>query len=204
MQLVFDHLGNVAARCSWDLRKPEDGLCQQYIWSLEEQVPWLHEWGRTNNFAHKGNRNFIHSKLKPILSIRTGCPTMPMKKTLPLWTSSLGSRLYLVSQKLELKIQTRFRPEFERSPKMTWLDFISGFGGICGLCLGISFVSLVEIAYWFTLRLCKNCWYFCLLPRFFSLFFMWLCLYTVHTHCTVQCFQHCRCSSSRNSLRGIH
>ena len=65
MQLVFDHLGNVAARCSWDLRKPEDGLCQQYIWSLEEQVPWLHEWGRTNNFAHKGNRNFIHSKLKP-------------------------------------------------------------------------------------------------------------------------------------------
>ena len=32
-------------------------------------------------------------------------------------------------------------PEFERSPKMTWLDFISGLGGICGLCLGISFVS---------------------------------------------------------------
>ena len=32
-----------------------------------------------------------------ILSIRTGFPTMPMKKTLPLWTSSLGSRLYLVS-----------------------------------------------------------------------------------------------------------
>ena len=48
--------------------------------------------------------------------------------------------------------------EFERSPKMTWLDFISGFGGICGLCLGISFVSLVEILYWFSIRLCQNFW----------------------------------------------
>ena len=46
--------------------------------------------------------------------------------------------------------------EFERSPKMTWLDFISGFGGICGLCLGISFVSIYEILYWFSVRLCEN------------------------------------------------
>ena len=46
--------------------------------------------------------------------------------------------------------------EFERLPKMTWLDFVSGFGGLCGLCLGISFVSLVEILYWFSIRLCKN------------------------------------------------
>ena len=45
-------------------------------------------------------------------------------------------------------------PEFERSPKMTWLDFISGFGGLCGLCLGISFVSVAEIIYWFSIRLC--------------------------------------------------
>ena len=41
---------------------------------------------------------------------------------------------------------------------MTWLDFISGFGGICGLCLGISFVSVVEILYWFSIRLCKKFW----------------------------------------------
>jgi len=46
--------------------------------------------------------------------------------------------------------------EFERSPRMTWLDFISSFGGICGLCLGISFVSVAEIVYWFSIRLCKN------------------------------------------------
>ena len=46
--------------------------------------------------------------------------------------------------------------EFERSPKMTWLDFISGLGGLCGLCLGISFVSIYEILYWFSVRLCEN------------------------------------------------
>ena len=43
--------------------------------------------------------------------------------------------------------------EFERSRRMTWLDFISSLGGICGLCLGVSFVSIVELVYWFTLRL---------------------------------------------------
>merc|ERR1711974_371908 len=46
--------------------------------------------------------------------------------------------------------------EYERAPKMTWLDFISGFGGICGLCLGISFVSVIELVYWFSVRLCRT------------------------------------------------
>ena len=46
--------------------------------------------------------------------------------------------------------------EFERLPKMTWLDFISGVGGLCGLCLGISFVSRAEILYWFSARLCSK------------------------------------------------
>ena len=36
---------------------------------------------------------------------------------------------------------------------MTWLDFISSLGGICGLCLGVSFISVIELVYWFTLRL---------------------------------------------------
>ena len=46
--------------------------------------------------------------------------------------------------------------ELEGSPKMTGFDFISSFGGICELFLGISFVSLAEILYWFSVRLCKN------------------------------------------------
>ena len=46
--------------------------------------------------------------------------------------------------------------EFERSRKMTWLDFISNMGGVCGLCLGISFVSVIEFIFWFSIRLCAN------------------------------------------------
>ena len=46
--------------------------------------------------------------------------------------------------------------EFERLKKMTWLDFISNMGGVCGLCLGISFVSVIEFIYWFSVKLCAN------------------------------------------------
>ena len=42
LQLDLNHLGNVAAQCSRDLWEPDDGLCQQYIWSHKEQVPPLY------------------------------------------------------------------------------------------------------------------------------------------------------------------
>ena len=49
-----------------------------------------------------------------------------------------------------------FPSEFERSKKMTWFDFFSSIGGICGLCLGMSAISIVEFIYWFTVRLAEN------------------------------------------------
>ena len=57
---------------------------------------------------------------------------------------------------LRLPCNLAFPSEFERAPKMTWLDFISNLGGICGLCLGISFVSVTEFVYWFSIRLCRS------------------------------------------------
>ena len=48
---------------------------------------------------------------------------------------------------------TSWPPEYERSQKMTGFEFISNIGGLCGLCLGFSFVSAVEIFYWFAIRL---------------------------------------------------
>ena len=53
---------------------------------------------------------------------------------------------------------------------MTWLDFISGFGGLCGLCLGISFVSVAEILYWFSIRFWSFLQWFrkSALPRFWD------------------------------------
>ena len=71
-------------------------------------------------------------------------------------TSVLGLPVSLTSSKKLVDELPSFLAEFERSPKMTWFDFISSFGGFCGLCLGISFVSVVEIIYWFSIRLCRN------------------------------------------------
>ena len=64
--------------------------------------------------------------------------------------------LFLLPNMFVVVLNAIFPTEFERSAKMTWFDFISSFSGICGLCLGISFVSVTEILYWFSIRLCKN------------------------------------------------
>ena len=46
--------------------------------------------------------------------------------------------------------------EFERRSRMTVIDFVSQVGGLLGLCMGFSLVSLVELVYWFTIRMAKN------------------------------------------------
>ncbi len=39
---------------------------------------------------------------------------------------------------------------------MSWIQFISQVGGLMGLCLGFSFVSAIELFYWFTYRMGRN------------------------------------------------
>merc|ERR1712032_1488209 len=46
-------------------------------------------------------------------------------------------------------------PEYERTQRMTWFGFLSNVGGLCGLCLGFSLISGIEIIYWFILRLTR-------------------------------------------------
>ena len=46
--------------------------------------------------------------------------------------------------------------EFSRGLRMTFVQYISQIGGLLGLCLGFSFISAVEIAYFYTLRLARN------------------------------------------------
>ena len=43
--------------------------------------------------------------------------------------------------------------EYERRLRMTVVGFISSIGGLFGLCLGFSLVSLYEIFYWFVVKL---------------------------------------------------
>ena len=44
--------------------------------------------------------------------------------------------------------------QYYREPRMTFTTFISQIGGVLGLFLGFSIVSLVELLYWFLYRLC--------------------------------------------------
>ena len=43
--------------------------------------------------------------------------------------------------------------EYRRYPSLTLVGFFSQIGGLFGLCLGFSFLSLVEILYWAVVRL---------------------------------------------------
>ena len=45
---------------------------------------------------------------------------------------------------------------YERKARMTWVGFISQIGGLFGLCMGFSFISIIEIGYWITVRMFKN------------------------------------------------
>ena len=149
------------------LKYPNSMADEELITALTKVKPCK---GLCSNLPHKQIMKFCcYALLQPpyilfvidLLFHREICTTMPTKRILPLWTSSLESQLCSVCSTLKARIDSIedfLFSEFERSPKMTWLDFISGFGGICGLCLGISFVSLVEILYWFSIRLCQNFW----------------------------------------------
>ena len=46
--------------------------------------------------------------------------------------------------------------EFGREARMTQTGFIAQVGGLMGLCLGFSFLSLIEVIYWATYRMARN------------------------------------------------
>lgn len=46
--------------------------------------------------------------------------------------------------------------QFEKSARLTLLDYISQIGGLLGLFIGFSVISGIEIIYWLTFRLAKN------------------------------------------------
>ena len=68
--------------------------------------------------------------------------------------------------KNSLKIAPNFKPkfllnchpvfEYIREARMTPVAFMSQVGGLMGLCLGFSFLSVVELMYWVTFRMARN------------------------------------------------
>ena len=89
--------------------------------------------------------------------------------------ASLSFRLLKNVQLLELraKLNLFIRPEYEKTRRMTGFEFLSNIGGLlvfvvffgptatfiaglCGLCLGFSLLSGVEILYWIIIRIVRN------------------------------------------------
>ena len=46
--------------------------------------------------------------------------------------------------------------QFKRDENMTVSDYLAQLGGFLGLFLGFSFISAIEIIYWFTIRLMRE------------------------------------------------
>ena len=46
--------------------------------------------------------------------------------------------------------------QYKRSSRLTVVDMISQIGGLLGVAMGISLISVVEIVYWITIRLFRN------------------------------------------------
>lgn len=51
-----------------------------------------------------------------------------------------------------------YSTKYVKKNRMTGFDFLSQVGGAVGLAMGISIVSVVEIIYWFTIRLVRSYW----------------------------------------------
>ena len=60
----------------------------------------------------------------------------------------------LIQKRKEIML---FPQELERGISMGPVEFVSSLGGLFGLFLGFSVVSFIEIIYWVTLRICRNC-----------------------------------------------
>ena len=54
------------------------------------------------------------------------------------------------------KYRNNFFVEYEKSQRMTTVDFISSVGGLLGLFLGFSAISLFELVYWFVFKTIKK------------------------------------------------
>ena len=46
--------------------------------------------------------------------------------------------------------------QYSREERMTALGYISQMGGLLGLCMGVSFISIIELIYWVVVKFVKN------------------------------------------------
>ena len=84
-------------------------------------------------------------------------PIMPMKVTLQYSTFILDNLplLSISGNHSYKKVKFNIVVLFDRVVSLSWVGFLAQAGGLIGACLGFSFISLIEIIYWFIIRFCR-------------------------------------------------
>ena len=82
---------------------------------------------------------------------------MPMREILlfSIYFLEIGRPQVILSHEIEKKNINSYL-EYQKSRKMTEVDFIANIGGLFGLFLGFSILSSFEIIYWFLIRFIKK------------------------------------------------
>ena len=91
---------------------------------------------------------------------------MPSPMTLLYSTSTTGTQSFQVTHRClfmnicciacKNQVCNSIQSEYEKTRRMSGSDFLSNVGGLCGLCLGFSLMSGVEILYWIVIRIVRN------------------------------------------------
>jgi len=100
-------------------------------------------------FENRGSNNLIKSKLFTSIEELQQQLGIPSSKFLQLKTLVLSyCRDNLV--KINVHLPSPYVTVYRTDEVMSFITFIANIGGMLGLCMGLSFVSLVEIVYYFS------------------------------------------------------
>ena len=63
----------------------------------------------------------------------------------------------MCKNRIQLSTRDPFVTKYKRDVTMSWITWIANTGGLMGLCMGMSFVSIAEIVYYFGKLVVTRC-----------------------------------------------
>lgn len=113
-----------------------------------QHFPMTHMYRRMTSIlsAHCGNRSITRNSIWKSKCEATATRTLSPSILCLLIFSSSFSRLVVSFKDEEFNA-------FVRVEKSTWIDILSNIGGFCGLLVGASLLSVIELLYYSTLRI---------------------------------------------------
>ena len=124
-----------------------EGAINPPIWGQSVIDQYIDELGEVPQYVSKNYSTNIRNFTKPGETSDVFTIMNRKQKTYDAYEKDIGMVSFF--------FETTTAYEFYRVPKMTWSDFISQLGGMLGLCMGLSLVSIFEFVYWFTWNAAK-------------------------------------------------